>query len=93
MEAYANRLIRKWKRGNPENVVKEFFEPGSTGNKGAEIHAKSFTEALENQSSDNSGNSIMFDFQTIWSNPVNNSTSNSTSNFTSNINNTTNEFT
>ena len=30
-----------------ENVVKEFFEPGSTGNKGAEIHAKSFTEALE----------------------------------------------
>ena len=47
MEAYANRLIRKWKRGNPENVVKEFFEPGSTGNKGAEIHAKSFTEALE----------------------------------------------
>ena len=25
MEAYANRLIRKWKRGNPENVVKEFL--------------------------------------------------------------------
>jgi len=47
MEEYANPLLRKWKRASPDKVIRELFEPGSTGNKGAEIMAKSLSESFE----------------------------------------------
>jgi len=47
MEAYANRLILKYKRANPKSLIDEMFEPGSTGNKGAEMMAKALSDSFE----------------------------------------------
>ncbi len=47
MEAYAMPLIRRYKRASPRTLVQEMFVPGSTGNKGSEIIAKSLVEVFE----------------------------------------------
>ena len=44
---YKNPLIMKWKKATPQSLVEELFSPSSTGNKGAEIIAKSLSEVFE----------------------------------------------
>lgn len=44
---YKNPLIKKWKKATPDNLVRELYVPGSTGNKGAEMMAKSMSEVFE----------------------------------------------
>jgi len=69
MEAYANRLMRKWKRANPQSLVDEMYELGSSGNKGAEIWAKSLQESLKKAKAMLAKNGVMIADDPDWKFP------------------------